>query len=160
LPWIESFPQLVILRSLTKFFTIPGLRIGFAVGHPERLRRWQQWRDPWSVNGLATVAALAALQDHEFVRQTHAWLPVARQHLRQGLQRLPGYYPFPSAANFLLVRLDQRGSDLQRVLLQKDQILIRDCLSFAQLGDNYIRVAVRSIAEQERLLAACQNDPA
>ena len=50
--WVLEHDNLVILRSLTKFYSIPGLRIGYALAHPDRLQRWQQWRDPWPVNSL------------------------------------------------------------------------------------------------------------
>ncbi|NJN91142.1 MAG: aminotransferase class I/II-fold pyridoxal phosphate-dependent enzyme, partial [Leptolyngbyaceae cyanobacterium SL_5_14] len=63
---ILDYPNLVILRSLTKFYSLPGLRIGYAIAHPDRLQRWQQWRDPWSVNTLAAAAAVAVLQDTTF----------------------------------------------------------------------------------------------
>ncbi|MGL4880092.1 MAG: pyridoxal phosphate-dependent aminotransferase, partial [Waterburya sp.] len=56
IPVIKDYPNLVILRSLTKFYCLPGLRIGYAIVHPARLKRWQQWRDPWSVNALAAAA--------------------------------------------------------------------------------------------------------
>lgn len=157
LPWVSQFPQLVVIRSLTKLYTLAGLRIGFAVAHPSRLQRWQSWRDPWSVNGLAQVAALAALQDQEFLERTRAWLPQARQHLLNGLQQLPGVEPWPSVANFLLVDWPISVPWVQQVLLRRHQILIRDCLSFPELGDRFCRLSVRTIPEQERLLAACRQ---
>ncbi len=155
LPWIESYPQLVVIRSLTKFYTIPGLRLGFAVTHPSRLQRWQAWRDPWSVNGLAQLSGVAALEDQAFRIRTYQWLPPARQHLHQGLRSLEGFYPYPGTANFLLVKADFSAVGLQRRLLQSDKILIRDCQSFPELGDNYFRVAVRTPPEHTRLLQAC-----
>ncbi len=157
LAWVEAFPQLVVIRSLTKLFTLPGLRIGFAVAHPDRLRRWQSWRDPWSVNGLAEVAALAALQDREFQNRTRAWLPPARQHLGEGLRQLAGVHPWPSVANFLLVQFPLSVPWLQETLLRRHQILIRDCLSFTGLGDQFCRIGVRTHGEQERLLVACEQ---
>lgn len=150
---VSDQPNLVILRSLTKFYSLPGLRLGYAIAHPERLRRWQRWRDPWSVNSLAVVAAQAMLQDTTFQQQTWAWLPAARQQLFQGLAQLPGLEPYASAANFLLVKSAQSSSQLQERLLKRSQILIRDCLSFPELGDHYFRVAVRSAAENQQLLA-------
>ncbi len=150
---VQKYPNLVIVRSLTKFYSLPGLRLGYAISHPQRLQRWQQWRDPWPINSLAVAAAQAVLQDKAFQQQTWAWLPVARQQLFQGLAQFPGLQPYPSAANFLLVKSEQSSSQLQERLLRHSQILIRDCLSFPELGDRYFRVAVRSEADNQRLLA-------
>jgi L-threonine-O-3-phosphate decarboxylase len=151
---VEEYPNLVILRSLTKFYSLPGLRLGYAIAHPDRLRRWQQWRDPWPVNVLAALAGEAAIQDKTFAQQTWDWLLPAREHLLQGLASLPGLYPLESAANFLLVRTDCPGSQLQANLLKEHHLLIRDCLSFPELGDRYFRVAIRSPADNQRLLDA------
>ncbi len=155
-PWLEQYPNLVVLRSLTKFYSLPGLRLGYALGHPDRLGRWQGWRDPWPVNSLAVVAGLAAIADRAFQQQTWQWLPPTRQVLWQGLAALAGYRPWPGSANYLLVETDQPVPALQEELLRQHRILIRDCLSFPELGDRYLRVAVRSEAENQRLLAALQ----
>ena len=151
---VADYPNLVILRSLTKFYSLPGLRIGYAIAHPDRLRRWQSWRDPWSVNILAAQAAAAVLEDRHFQQQTWDWLIPAREQLQQGLASLPGLKPYPSAANFLLVQTAISSSRLQTLLLKQEQILIRDCLSFPELGDRYFRVAVRTQGENQRLIQA------
>jgi L-threonine-O-3-phosphate decarboxylase len=152
--WVADYPNLVILRSLTKFHSLPGLRLGYAIAHPQRLRRWQAWRDPWPVNSLSVLAAETALADHAFAQSTWDWLPPARQSLLDGLAQLPGLTPLPGAANFLLVGCEASVTKLQRYVLQHYQILIRDCLSFAELGDHYFRVAVRTPAENQQLLSA------
>ncbi len=154
IPLVQEYPNLVILRSLTKFYSLPGLRLGYAIAHPDRLRRWQQLRDPWTLSTPAAAAAVAVIQDVEFQQQTWAWLPEARSQLFQKLAQLPGLQPLESAANFLLVESQLPSSQLQQQLLKNDQILIRDCLSFPQLGDRYFRVAVRSSEDNERLLEA------
>lgn len=150
--WVETHPNLIILRSLTKFYSLPGLRIGYAIAHPDRLQRWQAWRDPWPVNALAEAAAIAVLADQEFQQQTWDWLDQARSQLFQALSRQAGLTPLPSAANFLLVRAQQSVMQLQEQLLKQSQILIRDCMSYPVLGDAYFRVAVRTEAENERLV--------
>jgi len=152
IPLIQEYPNLVVLRSLTKFYSLPGLRLGYAIAHPDRLSKWQLWRDPWPVNTLAAAAAIAALGDKEFQSSTWEWLPPARNELFQGLAKLPGLQPLESAANFLLVESQQSVSQLQEQLLKEYQIYIRDCLSFKELGDRYFRVAVRSKSDNQRLL--------
>jgi histidinol-phosphate/aromatic aminotransferase/cobyric acid decarboxylase-like protein len=149
---VQDYPNLVILRSLTKFYSLPGLRLGYCIAHPDRLRRWQQWRDPWPVNTLAAAAATAVIQDTAFEQQTWDWLPKARSQLFQGLASLPGLQPYPSAANFLLVQTEQPSSQVQEKLLKHSRILIRDCLSFPELSDRFFRVAVRTAADNQRLL--------
>lgn len=157
IPLVQDYPNLVILRSLTKFYSLPGLRLGYCIAHPDRLQRWQEWRDPWPVNVLAEAAAIAVLQDTEFQAQTWAWLPKARSQLFAGLSRLPGFHPYPSAANFLLVRYEGSCSQLQEKLLKEKGIFIRDCLSFPELGDLYFRVAVRREEDNQRLLAGLES---
>ncbi len=149
---VLQHPNLVILRSLTKFYSLPGLRFGYAIGHPDILRSWQQRRDPWSVNSLASAAAIACVQDTAFQQQTWDWLAMTQPQLWQGLAALPGLQPYPSAANFFLVRSQQSVTAIQKQLLQTHHILIRDCLSFAELGDRYFRVAVKSEFDNQQLL--------
>ncbi len=151
---VEEFPNLVILRSLTKFYSLPGLRMGCAIAHPDILRRWQLQRDPWPVNTLAAAATAAVLRDTVFEQKTWDWLPVARRELFEGLAALPGLWPFPGAANFLLVESSMSVSLIQKSLLERHRILIRDCLSFPELGDRFFRVAVRSRADNLRLISA------
>jgi len=150
---VEEFPNLVILRSLTKFYSLPGLRLGCAIAHPDILGRWQLLRDPWPVNALAAAAAAAVVRDTVFERQTWDWLPVARFELFEGLANLPGLQPIAGAANFLLVESSMSVSLIQKSLLERHRILIRDCLSFPELGDRFFRVAVRARADNLRLIA-------
>lgn len=154
---VSEYENLVILRSLTKFYSLPGLRLGYAIAHPHRLAKWQSWRDPWPVNTLAAAAAIAALQDTEFQQHTWKWLPSARNELFQGLADLPGLEPLEGTVNYLLVESQQSVCELQVQLLQQYQILIRDCLSFPQLGDRFFRVAVRSQSDNQRLVTALKS---
>lgn len=154
IPWITEYPNLVILRSLTKFYSLPGLRIGYAIAHPDRLKKWQQWRDPWSVNTLAAAATAAALQDKEFQQQTWNWLTPARSRLFEQLEAIPGLDPLQGAANYLLVKTELSATKLQEQLLRNYQIVIRDCLSFPELGDRYFRIAVRLPPENDALTEA------
>ena len=155
---IAHHPNLTILRSLTKFYSLPGLRLGYAIAHPDRLRRWQQWRDPWPVNALAAAAAIAAFQDQAYQQATWQWLPPARDALATALNDCDGLKVFPGAANYLLVRSDRVSvPDLQHHLLQHHRLLIRDCLSFPELGDRYFRIAVRTPDDNQTLAHAIKT---
>jgi L-threonine-O-3-phosphate decarboxylase len=149
---IQDYPNLIVLRSLTKFYSLAGLRIGYAIAGVDRLQKWQQWRDPWSVNTIAAEVAIAVLQDTEFQQKTWNWLMPTRDILFKNLQNISYLKPLESAANFLLVKTQIPGSQLQLELLQREKILIRDCLSFSELGDNYFRIAVRDNRKNELLV--------
>jgi L-threonine-O-3-phosphate decarboxylase len=156
--WVVEFPNLVVIRSLTKFYSLPGLRLGYCISQPQTLRRWQQWRDPWSVNSLAAAAGIAAVQDSDFQQQSWDWLTAASAELYNGLMALPGLSPLPSCANFFLVACDASATALQARLLARHRIYIRDCMSFAELGDRYFRIAVKTSADNQRLLAALAEE--
>lgn len=154
LPLVTEYTNLVILRSLTKFYSLPGLRLGYAISHPKRLQNWQEWRDPWPVNVLAEQAAIAVIQDREFQQKTWNWLPPTRKELFEGLQAIPGLQPLQGAANFVLVKTAKPSSQLQTQLLTNHKILIRDCQSFPELGEVFFRVSVRTQPENQLLLQA------
>jgi histidinol-phosphate/aromatic aminotransferase/cobyric acid decarboxylase-like protein len=154
---VRDFPNTIVLRSLTKFYSLPGLRLGYAIARPDRLARWQGWRDPWSVNVLAAAAGEAIVRDTLFQQQTWDWLLPARHKLCQGLSALPELHPLAGAANFLLVRSDCSCTQLQEILLKKHRLLVRDCLSFPELGDRYFRVAVKSDRDNQRLIEALKS---
>lgn len=144
----------VIFRSLTKFYALPGLRLGCAIGSPRVINRLQALRGPWSVNGVAQVAGLASLADGEYRERTLAAVTKERESLLDGLGRIAGLKPYPSAANYLLVEIAQGpdAGELCRKLLS-ERILLRNCASFAGLDNRFFRVAVRSREENVRLLA-------
>lgn len=149
-------PGLLVLRSLTKFFSMPGLRIGFLVGEKKAIRELERRKNPWSLNCFALAAAAAALDDQDFAGRTQGLVAAQRERLFQRLRVLPALRPFPSAANFILVRIDDPAWDAAKLLeaLGRQRILIRDASSFAGLDDRFVRVAVRSETDNERLVEA------
>ena len=140
--------SLYVARSLTKFFAIPGLRLGCLVC--EGAPRAQEFQPSWPVNAVAAAAGVAAVRDRGFVEASVAAVARLREELFEALGALPGLTPFPGAANFLLVR---GPAELQAKLAQRG-VLVRGCEPFLGLGPGYFRVAVRGAAENERLLAA------
>ena len=144
----------IILHSLTKFFAIPGLRVGllYAVSAvAEEIRR----RLPeWSVNGVAQRVGAACLRDTEYQLQGIDAVRVLREELVEDLQEIPALRVFPSNANFLLcryMRVGQTAETLADKLLEK-RIVIRTCGNFAGLDDSYLRIAVLDEARNAQLV--------
>jgi threonine-phosphate decarboxylase len=152
--------RLIILRSLTHFFAMPGLRAGYMVSSPEVIRKFQEKKEPWTVNALAQLAAVESLQDKGYADRTLAYIREERGNLVHGLQGIPGFIPYPGSANYLLVQLhpslNLTATELRERLIPRG-ILIRDCRSFHHLGPYFLRVAVRTHKENQTLLKALRQ---
>ncbi len=143
----------VVLRSMTKFYAIPGLRVGYAMAASGLVKRLESIRGPWSVNTPAQVAALTSLSDKSHVRRTISFVETERSFLTGELARIGGMKPYPSAANYLLVRLEKGyAAGRLRLELMKRHILIRDCSNFEGLNSEFFRIAVRNREDNEKLL--------
>lgn len=138
-----------VLRSLTKFYALPGLRAGALIGPPDEVARLRAVREPWQVNVLAEAAALAAVSDRDHARHTLAFVESERDHLAANLPVRPD----PSVANYLFIRLPHDAAPLCAFLLER-KILVRDCTGTPGVDGSAIRVAVRTRGENDRLIAA------
>ncbi len=153
---VQHNPFVIVLRSLTKYYALPGLRLGYLIGQARRVAQLAAFREPWSVNGPALSVALACLADAGFTAKTERWLERERTFLFHGLAQLDGLHPFSSRTNFLLVKIEKPDVDALelRSFLLRRKILIRACNSFAELSGDFFRVAVRRRADNRRLLGA------
>jgi threonine-phosphate decarboxylase len=162
IPAVGRLPNLVVLRSLTKLYTLPGLRLGYAVVAQGQDRELRQQLSPWSVNALAQIAGVAALADEGFLASTRAWLRSEGGAFFEQLQCIPGDVEvIPSRANFLLLRL-RRGRITARSLrglLAERGIAIRDASNFIGLDDHSFRVAVRTAEDNCRLVDELRSLP-
>ena len=143
----------IVLRSMTKFFGIPGLRLGYAISNATIAERLDSRGGPWSVNSLALAAGAAALQDVRHNQKTLEFIHEERRTLFEGLALFPQFRLYPSNANYMLVEIKEGMTSRElRERLQPHRILIRDCASFMGLSGRFFRIAVRSSDENIRLL--------
>ncbi len=150
---------MLILRSLTKIFALPGLRLGCGVAHPELVARLEGWRDPWSVNILAQMAGVAALADTGYLTKTRELIRREKEYLYYGLAELAGFRPFHPEVNFILTDVSNSGltAPVLAARLGRERILIRDCSSFPGLGPAYFRTAVLDREANRKLLQALKR---
>ncbi|MEI8004094.1 MAG: histidinol-phosphate transaminase, partial [Methanothrix sp.] len=148
---------LFVMRSLTKSFGVPGLRLGFGVTNETLAVILNRARIPWSIGSLAAAAATYLLGCEEHLEQSRMVIKEELAWLESSLQGL-GLRPLPSSVNFILVNIESCGleSDVLAQRTMAQGVLVRDCQSFG-LGKSYIRVAVRSRSENERLIAALER---
>jgi len=151
--------DLFVIRSLTKFYTIPGIRLGFLVAHPDHIRALRKKQVPWSVNALAQEIGLAAIADADYAERTKSWLAAERPWLTAKLREL-GLVVTDSDTNFLLFALPAETSmtikDLQRAMGRRG-VLVRDASLFPGLNERYGRTAIRLREHNELLVEALRQ---
>jgi threonine-phosphate decarboxylase len=146
---VQENPYLIVLRSMTKFYALTGLRIGYGVFHMDSINQIRQFKEPWTVNTLAQQGAIAAIADNEYVVETHALIKREKDFLEKSFQELRIQY-IPSSVNYYLLKTENNEEIVSG--LKEKGILVRDCSNFRGLEGSYLRVAVKSRSENVRLI--------
>lgn len=152
----ESTP-LVLIRSMTKFYGIPGLRLGYVLTNPTLARRIREFIPPWSVNTFAQIAGEFCMRQESYRSRTIDLVSRERESLLHEIRKLRIGDSLPGVANYLLIRMDDRLPDAEALrldLLRKHKILVRNCGNFEGLDGRYFRIAVRLPQDNRRLVAA------
>jgi len=150
--WLSKFPNLVVTRTFAKIFGLAGLRVGYGVSNPQIADILNRIRQPFNVNTLAMVAAVAALDDDEHVRASVELNRRGMQQLRDGFERL-GLRYIPSAANFISVEVGD-AARIYDALLRKG-VIVRPIANYGL--PRHLRVTVGLEAENARFLDALES---
>ena len=156
---LKRFKNLFVLRTFTKFYGLTGLRVGFGVADGSVIEVLERVKMPWSVNSLGQAAAEAALLDEEHNSETRAVVRAERKFMLGELQKLRGFRVYPADANYVFLNVQGSGLDGAelRVHMLKQGLLIRDCSSFRGLDKFFVRVAIRTHLDNQRLLKAFRD---
>jgi threonine-phosphate decarboxylase len=152
---LKEHPRMVVLRSLTKFYAMPGLRIGYLLGASKVVGLVKERQPPWSVNSLAQAVSCAVLLDETYAKKSRIFMENERSCFVRGLRSVSGLQVYSSAANFVLIGLPgwtSAGEVTDR--LASERLLVRDCSTLPGLSMQMIRVAIRTAKDNQRLLAA------
>ncbi|MFD0587143.1 threonine-phosphate decarboxylase CobD [Paenibacillus sp. GCM10027627] len=154
----SAHKRLLVIRSMTKFYAIPGIRLGFIAAHPDSISELSRLQVPWSVNSLAQQIGEAVLDDREFEEKSLTWLHQERPKLANSLSSL-GFNVYESSANYLLLQMqDAMGfsaGELQEAMGRRG-FLIRNASLFAGLNERYIRVAVKLEEQNRQFISSLQ----
>ena len=154
-PMLNEYPRMIVLRSLTKFYAMPGLRIGYLLGASKLVNQLKDRQPPWSVNSLVQEASRSALRDHAYVVRSRTFMKQERSRFLRGLHCLSGIRAYPSAANFVLIEFPAWASAGEvSARLASQNLLVRDCSALPGLTTQMIRVAIRTTKENRRFIAA------
>ena len=144
-----EYPNLLIIKAFTKIFSMPGLRLGYAISSNPDILEEMSWKlQQWNVSVPAQMAGVAALENpKEYIRQTREYVSGQREYMRN-IMKMMGYVVFASKANYLFFK---GRPGLEKEALEAG-FLIRDCQNYEGLSEGFYRIAVRTKEENERLI--------
>ncbi|WP_430816612.1 pyridoxal phosphate-dependent aminotransferase [Carboxylicivirga sp. RSCT41] len=156
-PFVGKYKNLLILKSMTKNYCLPGLRLGYILGHHTQIEKITQYRPPWAVNCLALKAGEFALKnaiigDDERI----AYLGLAGE-LRMELEKIDGVEVFTSSTGYFLLKTPMPAADLKHLLVSEFGLLIRDASNFRGLSDYHIRIATLTREKNALLINAFKS---
>ncbi|MCA9451688.1 MAG: threonine-phosphate decarboxylase [Nitrospira sp.] len=166
---IPNARRLLILRSFTKFYGMPGIRLGYLVGAPETVNTIRRLLPPWSVSHFAQEAGVAALNDVKFRQRSVKYMQQERQRFMTALREVPGLRIIPASANFVMVELPSKCVTVSLVSrLTQQGILVRDCRTFSGIHQPSLRLAIRYPRDNNKVIQAlkealrdnCNQEPA
>jgi len=160
IPLIQQYDNLLVLRSLTKIFNIPGLRLGYIIGSSKILKKWKINRDPWPLNSFAIKAGIELLNNKKFyekwTRQIHRWINIERERVSKKLSKIANLKVHNSSTNFFLI--ESKTSLLPNIkYLENKGILLRECSSFKFLDDKWARISLQNRKNNTVLCNEIQN---
>lgn len=148
--YIEKYQNLTILKSLTKFFAVPGLRLGYLLSSQKvLLNAINNNRMPWSINSIASQVGVLVLQDETYIKKTKSWIRKERSWFLSELLTIEGISPYKSQGNYIFFKSNTIDLDIQ---LAPFGIMIRNCNNYEGLTDGYFRVAIKDREKNIKLI--------
>lgn len=153
-PLTERYENLAVLRGTSKFFAVPGLRLGYAItGSQPLAKAVHGLQNPWSLHALAAAAGEAMFQDQEYIHATRRLISEERQRMYGLFSKDSRFHAYPPRANFMLLRICTGGLTSEALFARaiQEKMMIRDCSDFLFLGKEYIRFCFLSPEKNDRL---------
>ena len=155
---VSDYKNLVILRSMTKSFSLAGIRLGYCVCNPNLISLMLDNSISWSVNGVAQKLGMLVLKDTSYLEKSKRLIRRERNFMINELKKMTKFSPMPSDVNFFLIDVsDQSSIEVRNYLLNNSGILVRDCSTFTGMGLKHIRVAVKKHIENAILMDALKS---
>ena len=142
---INEFDNVIVVHSFTKFYAVPGLRIGAAYGNEKLISQLHQYIPSWSVNTLAQAYTEAALNDVDYIKRTKQKLNEERAFMYDALDVIEGITVYPPSANFILFKVNHDGITANTINenLKKYNMIVRNCDTYVGLNNQWVRIAIK-----------------
>ncbi len=156
---LPECPGLILVRSFSKLFSIPGIRLGYGIMSPTLAKKMQQVIPPWSVGSLEIETGKHFLEESDYIKNTHLFLNGEKNFLLRELKSIDSLKTFQSEACFLLFQLNENGISPELLFTQllKNGFLVRNCGNFRGLNDHFFRIGIRSRQENSALMNCLKN---
>lgn len=152
---VRSDARLIVAKSMSKFFALSGLRVGYLACDAALAATLEPWNPPWSAGLLAQVAAVRALQDYAYYRERAEATHQLRQQLAAAIAQIPSLSPFPSVANFVLFATGRVPAATLVARCREHGVYLRDCDSLSpRFRGRFVRTAVKDADANARIIAA------
>ena len=152
--YVEKYPNLFILKAVTKFFGLPGIRLGYGLtSNNDIIEKIYNYKEPWTINSFADTLSNYIFKDQKYIEDSKEYYIDERNFMLSELKSINSIHVYDTDTNFILIRLnDKRAMEIKVELLREGNILIRDASNFIGLDDRYIRIAIKSHKENELLI--------
>lgn len=147
-----NYEGIGIIRAATKFFALPGIRLGYGCTSIEKAQEIQKIEQPWSVNSIADAAGQFIFKDEEYIKESKRYIESERNFLLNELSKIEGINVYKTATNYILIKLINWNEEYVFNFFLKNGILIRKCTSFEGLDKDHIRVAIKDRENNQRLI--------
>ena len=156
---VNEFDNIIVVHSFTKFYAVPGLRIGAAFANETLITQLQQYIPSWSVNTLAQAYTKAALNDVDYIKRTKQELNEERAFMYNALDDIEGITVYPPSANFMLFQVNQEGITANYINeeLKKYNMIVRNCDSYVGLTNHWVRIAIKDHETNIKLVDKLTN---
>lgn len=153
--------NIFILRALTKFFALPGLRLGYGICFDKKITdKINEIREPWSINGFADLAGKVILKDEKYISQTEKWISEERVWFTNSLkefEREEKIKVYNTETNFILIKLKNMKAEDFRNRMTEKNILVRDASNFKFLNEYYVRLAIKDREKNKKVISAMKE---
>ena len=155
----ENKKNLFVTRAFTKFFAIPGLRLGYGIYFDKNLeKKIAEKKEPWSVNNIAEMAGITVLDDSEYIEKTLNWITEEKKYMYERLNGISGIKPYKTEVNFICVKIKDelisKGLNVKKLRekMMEEGILIRDASNFKFLDERFFRLAIKDRKSNDRVI--------
>lgn len=155
--YLADYDNLYIIRALTKFFAIPGLRIGYGLMSNQNIKeKILNRKEPWTINGLAAISGPVLLGDKKYINESKEFFEKEKKYMYNELEKISGLKVYSPNANYIFFKLVSYDGDLKDMMIKK-KILIRQCNNYINLDNSFFRVAIKDRESNIKLIKALKE---